>query len=214
MISNRLKSLVKYIKKNDLVIDIGCDHALLDIYLVKHDYLDNLIVSDVHELALQSGIDNIKKYNLEDKIETRLGNGLEVLSENDNINTVLISGMGANTILNILNNDYLSNIEKIILQSNNDHYLLRKSICSMGYKILDEDYIFDNDKYYVNIVFVKGNISYKEDDYKYGPILKGKGKEYYNYLKDKHLEILKGIPDKSLRKKEILCIIKELEKLI
>ena len=36
MISNRLKSLVKYIKKNDSLIDIGCDHALLDIYLTKN----------------------------------------------------------------------------------------------------------------------------------------------------------------------------------
>ena len=35
MISNRLQSLVKYINKEDKIIDIGCDHALLDIYLSK-----------------------------------------------------------------------------------------------------------------------------------------------------------------------------------
>ena len=33
-LSDRLKSLTKYINKTDKVIDIGCDHALLDIYLV------------------------------------------------------------------------------------------------------------------------------------------------------------------------------------
>ena len=80
MISNRLKSLVKYVSFDDKVIDIGCDHALIDIYLVKNNYLDRLIVSDVHKNALQSGIDNIKKEGLEEKIDARLGSGLEVLS--------------------------------------------------------------------------------------------------------------------------------------
>ena len=61
MISNRLKSLCKYVEKTDKIIDIGCDHALLDIYLIKNKYSDYLIVSDIHEDALKSGIDNIKK---------------------------------------------------------------------------------------------------------------------------------------------------------
>ena len=36
MISARLKSLAKYIDIKDKIIDIVCDHALLDIYLVKN----------------------------------------------------------------------------------------------------------------------------------------------------------------------------------
>ena len=124
MISNRLKSLVKHINKTDSVIDIGCDHALLDIYLVKNNIIDKCIVSDVSHNALKQGIDNIEKYNLIEYIETRCGNGLEVLTSNDNINTVIISGMGTNTILDILNNDYLKKINKLVIQSNKDYYLL------------------------------------------------------------------------------------------
>ena len=62
MISNRLKSLVKYIDKSDLVIDIGCDHALLDVYLIKNNIINNVIVSDISSNALNQGKENIKKY--------------------------------------------------------------------------------------------------------------------------------------------------------
>ena len=37
MVSNRLKSLAKFVNINDKVIDVGCDHALLDIYLIKNN---------------------------------------------------------------------------------------------------------------------------------------------------------------------------------
>ena len=213
MISNRLKSLVKYIKPTDKVIDVGCDHALLDIYLVKNGYLDNVIVSDVHKNALQSGIDNIKKEGLLELIEARLGSGLEVLTENDNIDTVLISGMGATTIIKILNNNYLKNINKLIIQSNNDYYLLRSEITKMGYYITHEESIYDNSKYYVNIVFEKGNISYNEEDLKFGPFLK-KDSYFYKYIKEKYEDILKNIPETSLARNEILDKIKELDNLL
>jgi len=143
MISNRLKSLTKYIDSTDKIIDIGCDHALLDIYLIKNNIVDNIMVSDVSENALEQGIENINKYNLNDYIEARCGNGLEVLDSNDIINTVIISGMGTNTILNILNNKYLNNINKLVIQSNKDYDLLRKGIVELGFKISAEEVVLD-----------------------------------------------------------------------
>ena len=53
MISIRLVSLSKYFNYTDRVIDIGCDHALLDIYLIEHKVLKNMIVCDIHEGALK-----------------------------------------------------------------------------------------------------------------------------------------------------------------
>ena len=121
--------------------------------------------------------------------------------------------MGTSTILKILNNNYKNNIKKLIIQSNNDYYLLRKSICCMGYVITHEESIYDNSKYYINIVFEKGNSVYSDEDLKYGPFLKN-DKNYYKYLKEKYVNILKNIPYKSNGKEEILSKIKELDKLI
>lgn len=198
MISNRLKSLAKYVEENDKIIDVGCDHALLDIYLVQNNIVKSIIVSDVHKGAIDAGIDNIKKNKLSSKIDARYGDGLEVLTENDNINTVLISGMGSSTIINILNTKYLKNIDKLILQSNNDHFILRNYLVMNGYYIEAEEFITDNKKHYINIVFKKGNKRYKVKELRYGPILI-KNKEYLEFELANCIKIKNLIPKMKIK---------------
>ena len=215
MISIRLVSLSKYFEYRDHVIDIGCDHALLDIYLIEHKVLKNMIVSDVHEGALNQGIENIKKSNLEDKIETRLGNGLEVLNKKDNVDTILISGMGASTITTILENEYVENIKKLVIQSNNDHELLRTEVCKLGFKITHEEFLIDNNKSYINIVFERGNEAYNKNQLKYGPILMH-NRNYLRYQMEYLNNILNKIPNNKLlikfRLKRELRLLKKFEK--
>lgn len=198
MISCRLKSLVKYVKKVDKVIDIGCDHALLDVYLVNNNIVDNIIVSDVSLNALEQGKVNIKKYNVSDKIDARIGNGLEVLKETDNVDTVIISGMGTSTILEILNNNYLYSIKKLIIQSNNDYYELRRGINKLGFLIHQEEVISDNNKIYINIVFTRGIKKYSLDELKYGTKNMINKELYYEHLIDKKEKILNCITDREL----------------
>ena len=114
-ISKRLELVASYIKDNSKIIDIGCDHGLLSIYLAKKYKNINIIASDVNKNALSSAINNIKESKLEDRIETRLGSGLEVVSS-DEIDTVVIAGMGSNTIVGILkySRDKLKNVNNII----------------------------------------------------------------------------------------------------
>ena len=193
MISNRLKSLSKYFDSGDKVIDVGCDHALLDIYLIQNNIINNIIVSDIHEGAIKQGIDNIKLNKLDEKIDARLGDGLKVLSEKDDVDTILISGMGTSTILSILNNDYLNRIKKLVIQSNNDHELLRKEVIKLGFKIDKEELIEDNNKTYINIVFIRGEEKYNKDEIKYGPILLH-NKEYLKYQINYVENIYKKIP--------------------
>ena len=204
-LSDRLKSLTKYINKTDKVIDIGCDHALLDIYLVKNNIVDNIIVSDVSSNALKQGINNINKYNLTNKIDARCGNGLEVLNDSDIVNTVIISGMGSNTILKILSNKYIKNINKLVIQSNKDYELLRRNIVSLGFIIDKEEVVEDNGKLYINIIFIKGNKEYSDTIYKYGLSSMVNKEIYYNYLIDKYNKILSNVIDESIVKEvEIL----------
>jgi tRNA (adenine22-N1)-methyltransferase len=217
MISKRLETLVKYIDKNDNICDVGCDHALLDIYLIKNNYTDKIIVSDIHENALNAGIANIKKYKVNDKIDARLGDGLEVLNDEDSINTLLISGMGSSTILKILDNKRINSIYKLILQSNNDHELLRKRIIDMGFYIEAEEYFVDNNKNYINIIFKKGKKSYSKLEIKYGPYLI-KDRAYLQFELDKIDKIYKLMPKMKFKyryqfKKEINILNKLLNKL-
>ncbi len=200
MLSKRLESLIKYIDKNDKLIDIGCDHGLIDIYLVKNNIINSIIISDIHEGALKAGQENVKKHHLEKQIDARLGNGLEVLKQDEVIDTVLISGMGTSTILKILNNNYLKNINKLILQSNNNHEELRKEVVKLGFIITDEEYFIDNKKNYINIVFKRGNKKYKKDELRYGPILI-KNEAYLNFELENCLKIKKLIKNPKLKQK-------------
>lgn len=191
-ISKRLKSLAGLITLDDKVADIGCDHALLDIYMIKNKITDKVLIGDISENALENGINNVKKYRLENEITAKCGNGLDIIT--DEIDTVIISGMGASTIIKILSSNKLKQIKKLIIQSNNDYYLLRKFLTNNGFYISHEAVIYENGKYYINIMFLKGFKKYSKKELIYGPILINSNKEYFNFLLKKQIGILENVP--------------------
>ncbi len=199
-ISLRLKEIVKFINSTDNLIDIGCDHALLGIYLIQNKIIEECYVSDINEKALNNAVLNIKTYKLTKVIHPVLANGLDAI-ENDKIDTIIISGLGAYTIIDILKNKTkLKNISKIIIQSNNNHYLLRKSLNKIGFYIKDENVVLDNHKYYITMMLKRGYKKYNYQDLLYGPILKNKKENlnYFKYLKDSYLKVIKLLPRKQL----------------
>jgi tRNA (adenine22-N1)-methyltransferase len=179
----RTKTIASLVKENSKLIDVGCDHALLDIYLVQTKKMNKIIASDININALKQGKKNIEKYKFEDKIILRLGNGLAPM-KNENIDTIVISGMGGQSIVNILMEDsnLLKNVNHIILQPNNKVFYVRKKICSLGFYINDEKLIEDNDITYTIISFNKGHKRYSYKDLYFGPILlKEKSNTFIKY---------------------------------
>ncbi len=193
-LSKRLEVVASYIKDNSKIIDIGCDHGLLSIYLAKKYNNIKIIASDVNENALSNAINNIKKEHLEDRIETRLGSGLEVVTA-DEIDTVIIAGMGANTIVGILkySTDKLINVKNIIIQSNTDLYFLRKNITKLGYYIEDETLVEDANIIYTVIKFSKGKKRYNFKELYLGPKLLKKNNILFNKKCDKEIKNIEMI---------------------
>ena len=173
-LSKRLEMVANFIDDNDKsVIDIGCDHGLLSIYLANKFKNLKIIASDVNKNALDNAKKNITKCGLNDRIETRLGSGISVINNNDNIDTIVVAGMGTNTIVEFLkcSRDKLVNVNKIIIQSNTDLYFLRKNIVNFGYYIADEELVVDKGIIYTIIKFVKGKMKYSYKELYLGPIL-------------------------------------------
>lgn len=193
-LSKRLEVVASYIKDNSKIIDIGCDHSLLSIYLANIYKNIKIIASDVNKNALSSAIKNIKESNLEKRIETRLGSGLEVVSEGE-IDTIVIAGMGSNTIVGILkySKDKLVNVNNIITQSNTDLYFLRKNITSIGYYIEDESLVEDKGIIYTVIKFTKGKRKYNYKELYLGPVLIEKKDKLFKQKNEKELKTLKMI---------------------
>lgn len=207
-LSKRLEVVASYIKDNSKIIDIGCDHGLLSIYIAKNYKNINIIASDVNKNALSSAVKNIKSSSLEDKIETRLGNGLEVVTPEE-IDTIVIAGMGTNTIVGILkySKDKLVNVNNIIVQSNTDLYFLRKNIVQIGYYIEDETIVEDKGIVYTVIKFTKGRKKYSYKELYLGPVLLQKNDILFQKQNDKELKTLKMI-NKNITKGHFLYRLK------
>ena len=209
-LSPRLFALTWYVEKGDSIVDVGCDHGLLSIYLYENKLCKNIIASDINEKALQNAIENISKRQL--NIKTVLSDGICNV-ELEGINTLIISGMGTGTILHILEDrNRLTHINKLIIQSNNDHQLLRNELNKKGYYLQSETVTNDKNKWYVTCLFIKSSKKNSKKEIKYGYL---NNLEYVKYLYDFNKKIYKKIPINNLLKKiEYIKLLKVLKKAI
>ena len=202
-ISKRLEIISSLVSDNSIVGDIGCDHGLLDIYLYQNKKNIKIIASDINKNAIENAINNIKKANLSDKIDIRLGSGLDPYKENE-VDTLVMAGMGTYTIIEILKNnlDKISNVKQIIIQSNTKIELLRREITKLNYYIDKEIMLIDKGIYYTIISFKKGKKKYKKYELYFGPILiNTHDKVFTEYFKKEYnrlSNILKNLPRKKI----------------
>lgn len=216
-ISKRLIAISDFVDSKDKTIyDVGCDHALLDIYLADKYRNTSFYAIDVSEKCIEKANQNIIKQGLESRIKTNVNDGLKNIKLKKN-STLIISGMGAHTIIKILENCDITKFKKIIIQSNNDLEYVRKRITNMNFFIENEISVFDK-KYYVIISFVPGLKKYNSIEFFYGPRLLNnieENRDYFQYLYDKYNSILKNIPFIKISKKIIIFLkVQKIKKLL
>lgn len=217
-LSNRLKIIASHVDNCNSVADIGTDHGYIPIYLLKQQVCEKAIASDINKGPLEKAKLNVSFENLSDKIKCLLGPGLVPLKQGE-VNGVIIAGMGGNLIRDIL----LADIKKVklydflILQPAQNPEVLREYLYNNGYKIIDEDLIKEDRKYYelfkvrydekskINII---NNI-----DYEISPILKSKNhpliKAYMESKIEKYSNILKYIKDDTKLAREKKQLLKD-----
>ena len=78
------EAIEKYIKPNDIVYDIGCGSGILSIAAAKLG-ANKVLGIDLDELCVKVSNENIKLNNVEDKVEIKKGNLLDVVQGKANI---------------------------------------------------------------------------------------------------------------------------------
>ena len=202
-LSQRLQLVASFIPDNSSLLDVGCDHALLDIYLMQTKKNIQIMASDINPNPLKIAKDNLLKYNFQDKITLKQMDGIKEIPTS--IDTIVIAGMGGILITNILQKEKLTNIKNIILAPNNDFTIVRKHLNKLGYKIIKEQLVIDNQKTYLILKYQKGK---EKIDYYFGT-LSNKNLEtiyYYTNILNKNLHNLKKIPYKYMIKRRKLKI--------
>lgn len=163
-ISNRLLAIASFIEDNSFVMDVGADHGQLEVYLCDHRNLNGLIA-----VENKVGPYSILKNALQGTdVECVLGDGIKQIR--DEVDTVIIAGMGGNLIVDILTNDVskLKNVKHIVVDAHRDNELVRREIVKLGYRIDAEKIVYENKKYYFVISFKKGSAKYSDVQYEFG----------------------------------------------
>lgn len=219
-INARLKKIGDLVEANSFCLDVGCDHALLDIYLVRQNRNIKAVASDIAQGPVEQAKNNIKREHLENEIEVRLGEGLSTYT--DNINTVIISGMGGRNIIGICKNNLniFKKVDTYIISPNNYQEDVKRFFCKNGYYIQNEEFVKDKRFIYQIIIFKKGKRRYTKKEYFFGPVfLIKKGplfREYYLREMNSREILISLLPKnfkykKYITNKEIKMIKNEIE---
>ena len=180
----RLSTLAQMVDQGARIADIGTDHAYLPIKLVKEGKVDFAIASDVAAGPLENAEKDIIAAGLKNKIEIRLGSGLETISNEDRIDTVVIAGMGGKLMTNILSEAWSKNFHyaTLILEPNVGEPGVREWLSAHKYQIINEKIIAEAGHIYelIKAQQVENTISLTDKQIFFGPIiLKEKNQIFY-----------------------------------
>jgi len=144
-LSARFEAMAGFVCVGERVADIGTDHAILPVYLVREGISPFAILTDISTGPLGKARVAVDKARLaieraggyDRGFDIRLGDGLSVLEEGE-ADTVIIAGIGAETIISILEADpgKAGGFGKYILQPRTRTALLEKWLDRSGWDIM------------------------------------------------------------------------------
>jgi len=152
-LSDRLKVLADLIEKGASVVDVGTDHGYLPVYLAQTGTVKSIIATDISPASLKAAQRTVRNNNLSDTVKLLVTSGLDGITDKD-VDTIVISGMGGEMILYILENASWTNQANIrlILQPQSKLNTLCRFLYNNGYEFDNIKTVVDKKKNYIIIV--------------------------------------------------------------
>lgn len=226
-LSKRLKMVAGFVAPQARVADIGSDHAYLPTYLVQSGQINFALAGEVVKGPFEIAQNQVNEMNLQQQIEVRLANGLAAIELTDQIDTIVIAGMGGILISEILDagQEKLAPVKRLILQPNNHEDSLRQWLFDHHFMIKNEAILLEAGKFYEIIVAEPAEISVSKisvpsaKSLMFGPILSEEKSEVFQQKWQKELttlhKILERLPEEQKEKRQqILHQISEITEAI
>ena len=155
---DRIDKLCAYLEPCERFADIGCDHGYCTRYMLRNNLCDRAIISDISEKCLDKAKKLLSTYILQDRVKAVCCNGLSQIDED--VEQVLIAGMGGEEIINILKNSFIP--KNFVFQPMKNVRLVREYLISRGAEISTDEYFESGGKFYS---VIKGKREGKTSDY-------------------------------------------------
>jgi len=160
----RLQAMADLIPLGSIVADIGTDHACLPVYLILNKISRRVVASELNHAPLQQAKETVAAFDCLQKIDLRLGNGLHVITAVDKIDTVVIAGMGGQSIATILRDGRhkLKDVRQLILQPMSEESYLRLFLAQNGFALAEEVLAREGRRFY-EIILAKAGQEQEKD---------------------------------------------------
>lgn len=176
-LSKRLTAVADLLGEGHCLADVGTDHGYLPIHLIQSEKIERAIALDVRTGPLERAKEHIAQQGLENRIETRLSDGVEALQPGE-ADCMAAAGMGGSLIIHILQKGsrVIDSMKACILQPQSEIARVRDYLWAHGYRIEAEELVLEDGKYYPMMRVVPGGSQKIEDETyevcaKYGPCL-------------------------------------------
>lgn len=163
----RLQAIAELIPPGSVIADIGTDHAYLPIYLLLEQISQRAVAIDINQAPLAQAQETVAAFNCHQKIDLRLGNGLEILQDDDEVDTIVIAGLGGRTIASILEagSDKIRHLQRLILQPMNETGYLRLFLAQNGLAIVHEELVLEGKRLY-EIILARPGQELEQDPFR------------------------------------------------
>ena len=147
-LSDRLQALCDLVIKDSAAADIGTDHGFVPIALISCRAVPFVILTDIRSGPLEKARINLKREGIDPaSYELRQGCGLMPLKRGE-ADSVIIAGMGAENIIDILSEDKgkALSFKRLILQPRKRSWMLRQWLFENGFRISREKLVREAEK--------------------------------------------------------------------
>lgn len=164
----RLACIAQMVRPGAVVADIGTDHAHLPVALVMEGICPHAYACDVAQGPLDRAKANILRHGQQERIPTILADGLAGVEQSD-ADTIVIAGMGGETIRDILQPSALARKPEVtlLLQPMTAYPQLKAYLFEAGWQVQQERAVQEGEKCYTVLQVVRGQEPHPEEIYQY-----------------------------------------------
>ena len=192
-LSPRLQTIANQITQGARIADVGTDHGYLPAWLLQKGRIDSAIASDLREGPLNRSRETAQRFGVEGRISFRLCDGLTAIHP-DEVDTVVIAGMGGETIASILGAaPWTKESSLLLLQPMTGFVELRRWLQSNGYQIMQEHIACEGKKLYTIFAVSGGEMP------PLSPAEQWAGQQNDSPLRREYLALVRGKVEKALR---------------